>query len=254
MDFVKKIDNLKRQLMEMVDLIKADASRDSDDDESLDSKELGVLREAGIIPSIGKGKGSQKTRHIVFVDNDEEGLLCFHYSKCDMTNFTIIAQKLASREDKSLSQDPQTEEALPSIDLGWKTVSSKKRRKKEQVVSKPDDMDYKLDNDDIERDDIDEHNQTEHRSRTRLLKELSARLVRDTQLRYSQREFEMQRLMMGKGARKKISAVEKIEGDNEDEDEDEIDARKGRQRKSTRKVDEAMYKPRVYKWKLERKR
>lgn len=110
-----------------------------------------------------------------------------------------------------------------------------------------------MDNNDIERDDIDEHNQ-KGRGRTRLLKELSARLVRDTQLRYSQREFEMQRLMMGKGTRKKISAVEKTEGEDEDEDEDEIDARKGRQPKSTRKVDEATYKPRVYKWKLERKR
>lgn len=241
--------------MEMVDLIKADASRDSDDDESLDSKELGVLREAGIIPSTGKG--SQKTRHVVFVDNDEEGLYCFRHGQYDfLTNSIITAQKLASREDKSLSQDPPTEKALPSVDLGWKNPTSKKRRKKEQVVSESNNMDYKMDNDNIERDDIDEHSQkdTKDRSRTRLLKELSARLVRDTQLRYSQREFEMQRLMMGKGARKKISAVEKIEGDDEDEDEDEIDARKGRLRKSTRKVDEATYKPRVYKWKLERKR
>ena len=241
--------------MEMVDLIKADASRDSDDDESLDSKELGVLREAGIIPSTGKG--SQKTRHVVFVDNDEEGLYCFRHGQYDfLTNSIITAQKLASREDKSLSQDPPTEKALPSVDLGWKNPTSKKRRKKEQVVSEPNDMDHEMNNDDIERDDIDEHNQkdTKYRSRTRLLKELSARLVRDTQLRYSQREFEMQRLMMGKGARKKIGAVEKIEGDDEDEDEDEIDARKGRLRKSTRKVDEATYKPRVYKWKLERKR
>lgn len=241
--------------MEMVDLIKADASRDSDDDESLDSKELGVLREAGIIPSTGKG--SQKTRHVVFVDNDEEGLYCFRHGQYDfLTNSIITAQKLASREDKSLSQDPPTEKALPSVDLGWKNPTSKKRRKKEQVVSESNNMDYKMDNDNIERDDIDEHSQkdTKDRSRTRLLKELSARLVRDTQLRYSQREFEMQRLMMGKGARKKIGAVEKIEGDDEDEDEDEIDARKGRLRKSTRKVDEATYKPRVYKWKLERKR
>ena len=60
--------------MEMVNLIKADASRDIDDEESLDSKELSVLREAGIIPSTSKGKRNRKTRHIVFVDNDAEGL------------------------------------------------------------------------------------------------------------------------------------------------------------------------------------
>jgi len=38
------------------------------------------------------------------------------------------------------------------------------------------------------------------------------------------------------------------------EDEDEIDARKGRPRHSVKKVDEETYKPRVYKWKMERKR
>jgi len=218
--------------MEMLDLIKADASRDDDDDdEPLDSQELRVLREAGIMP---EGKGRRKTGHIVFADNDEE------------------AQQLASRNDLAPSLHRETGEPLPSVGLGWKTPATRKPKKKESVVSESDNhTDH-----DMNRDDIDEQNQEDkpHRSRTRLLKELSARLVRDTQLRYSQREFEMQRLMMGKGARKKISAMEKVEGDEDDEeDEDEIDARKGRRRKSTRKVDEATYKPRVYKWKLERK-
>lgn len=92
-------------------------------------------------------------------------------------------------------------------------------------------------------------------SRRRLLKELSARLHRDKQLQYAQREFEMQRLMMGKGARQKISATQKEEGDGEsEEDEDDVDARKGWRKERSRTVDEATYKPRVYKWKLERKR
>jgi len=94
--------------------------------------------------------------------------------------------------------------------------------------------------------------------RKRLLKELSARLDRDRQLRYAQREFEMQRQLMGKGGRTKILGVEKVEEndvDDDDENEDEIDARRGRGRKpSLRQVDEATYKPRVYKWRLERKR
>jgi U3 small nucleolar RNA-associated protein 11 len=95
----------------------------------------------------------------------------------------------------------------------------------------------------------------EHRSR--LLKELAARLVRDTQLRYAAREFEMQRLLMGKGARRKLKGIEKVEGDTQDseEDQDELDARGGRPSKSGRKaLDEATWKPRVYKWKLERKK
>jgi len=123
------------------------------------------------------------------------------------------------------SSSPSTE-----IDLGWITIESKKSKRKTTG-------------------DLDK--------RKRLLKELSARLDRDRQLRYTQREFEMQRQLMGKGGRKKILGVEKVEGNDvdDDENEDEIDARRGRGRKpSSRQVDEATYKPRVYKWRLERKR
>ena len=92
--------------------------------------------------------------------------------------------------------------------------------------------------------------------RKRLVKELSARLRRDRQLRYAEREFEMQRKLMGKGARKKIKSIEKVgaQGDEDEMDVDELDARKGKQRHLTRRIDEPTYKPRVYKWRLERKR
>lgn len=59
----------------------------------------------------------------------------------------------------------------------------------------------------------------------------------------------MQRLMMGKGARQKIQGTEKVEEANSDEEDDP------RFRKGGRKVvDEQAYKPRVYKWRRERKR
>ena len=46
-----------------------------------------------------------------------------------------------------------------------------------------------------------------------------------------------------------------LQGDDEDsDDEDALDARGGRRTKKTKTVDEATYKPRVYKWKLERKK
>jgi U3 small nucleolar RNA-associated protein 11 len=82
-----------------------------------------------------------------------------------------------------------------------------------------------------------------------LVRELSARTERDQQLRYAERELEMQRLLMGKGGRKKLRGVEvvKEEGDNDDgEDEDDVS-------RLTRKS-EKTYKPRMYKWKAERKR
>ena len=91
-------------------------------------------------------------------------------------------------------------------------------------------------------------NMSSQQHRTRLLKELSARLTRDKQLRYTERELEMQKLLMGKGGSRKLKDVEKV-GDDEDDDDDEEE-----DRRRTKKVDEKTWKPRVYKWKLERKR
>jgi hypothetical protein len=94
----------------------------------------------------------------------------------------------------------------------------------------------------------------QQQSKKRLIQQLSARLIRDKQLQYTAREFEMQRLLMGRGARRKLKGIETVEsGKNEDrEDDDEADARKGK-RKITA-VNEKLYKPRVYKWRQERKR
>ena len=83
--------------------------------------------------------------------------------------------------------------------------------------------------------------------RTRLLKELSARLFRDRQLRYAERELEMQKALMGKGASRKLSGVEKVDDEGDDDEEDEDAPR-------PKKVDEKTWKPRVYKWRVERKR
>ena len=85
--------------------------------------------------------------------------------------------------------------------------------------------------------------------RTRLLKELSARLGRDRQLRYAERELEMQKLLMGKGASRKLSGVEKVDDEGHDDDEDDTD-----DAPRPKKVDEKTWKPRVYKWRVERKR
>lgn len=62
---------------------------------------------------------------------------------------------------------------------------------------------------------------------------------------------------MGKGGRQKLRGVEQVEGGHEDrsEDEDERDDRRAMKRKGkSRVVDDKTWKPRVYKWRLERKR
>ena len=88
------------------------------------------------------------------------------------------------------------------------------------------------------------------------MKELAARLARDTQLRYAERELEMQRLLMGKGASKKIRGVEKVNNEDEEVDEDEQLAReKMKKSEKLRKIKEKLvYKPRIYKWRAERKK
>jgi len=88
--------------------------------------------------------------------------------------------------------------------------------------------------------------------RKRLLKELAARLKRDTQLRYTQRELEMQRLLAGKGGRRKLRGVEEVGAEDNDGEEDGTDD--GQPSKERSKADEKTYKPRVYKWRIERKR
>ena len=79
------------------------------------------------------------------------------------------------------------------------------------------------------------------------MKELAARLNRDRMLRYTERELEMQRLLMGKGASRKLQGVEMVEDEKDDEGESDEDRR-------PKKVDEKTWKPRVYKWRVERKR
>ncbi|KAG6866054.1 hypothetical protein C0991_009151 [Blastosporella zonata] len=218
---LKKIDKLKSQLTAMADLMKP-GLLDKEAENDLDEEELQTLMDAGIISAQSGRSGRRKGKHIVFVDNAAEA-----------HNYRPIQSSLKP-EQLDVDMD-DTEE----VDLGWKSTATKKSKKSKHESSNLDET-------------LDETSPSDNRRR--LLKELSARLVRDLQLRYAEREFEMQRLMMGKGGRKKIAAAEKVEDDSDsEEDEDEVDARKGKQKKAPKTNDET-YKPRVYKWRLERKR
>lgn len=170
----------------------------------------------------------------------------------DECSFYALASRLAKREKTEETPDnADTSPSEPSteIDLGWTAVGPKKKSRRKSSSN------HAIEPIDEDAEPSEENSESHLAKRRRLLKELSARLERDRQLRYAEREFEMQRQMMGKGGRKKIQGVEKVEGDDgdEDEDQDEIDARHGKRRPSSRQVDEATYRPRVYKWRLERK-
>ncbi|KAJ3821206.1 u3 small nucleolar RNA-associated protein 11 [Lentinula raphanica] len=227
---LKKIDRLKNQLTALADLVSPEHSTEN----TLDSQELEVLQEAGIISGQSHRSKRGSKRHVIFVDDDKA-----------VRNYA---------EPSRLSQsDVANIEAQAQTDLGWIEPNEKHRSKRRKSDSR---LEEARDITDDYNEDLDEETEisgAQHRQR--LLKELSARLVRDKQMRYAEREFEMQRLMMGKGARKKISAPERLGDDNDsDEDEDALDARGGRARKSSVKRSDETYKPRVYKWCIERKR
>jgi U3 small nucleolar RNA-associated protein 11 len=235
----------------MADLFKSNLDGTSAEDEGLDSEEYKILEDSGVLSPRRKG-GRRKSAagHVVFASSLEEGALSVHLSTHSDVNPRPTARALGNsqntHDDDSMDVEASKQALESDEDLGWKQAPSKKKK------SKPSHEEWEDEDGVTTREDS---LQSGTETRRRLLKELSARLHRDQQLQYAQREFEMQRLMMGKGARQKISATQKEEGDDEsEEDEDEVDARKGRRKDRPRTVDEATYKPRVYKWKLERKR
>ncbi|KAK0208839.1 u3 small nucleolar RNA-associated protein 11 [Desarmillaria ectypa] len=217
---LKKIDKIKAQLSDMVDSVT------DKDYEELGDGQTKFLEEAGVIPKSRKNR--RKSKHLIFVENDDE------------------VHKYEPESSSTVVHEETVQEGEP-IDLGWKIPSEKKRSKKSKMS--PED-DVEMENEKGE----DENNyEATLRNRRGLFRDLAARLARDKQLRYTEREFEMQRLMMGKGARKKLKGVERVDGgrDDDDQDQDELDARRG---KPIAHIVSKTYMPRVYKWRRERKK
>ncbi|KAL4241656.1 UTP11 family protein [Abortiporus biennis] len=221
---LKKIDKIKSQLSSIADLF---GSLSEEDTEELGEEELETLKEAGVIPSSSTGSKKKRktvkrsTKHIFFAEDEDE------------------AKQYVSSSKSSLNDEPmQSAEEEAEIDMGWKAPVETKKSKKSKSKATAIGMEV----------DEEERKQNAAEHRTKLLKELSARLHRDKQLRYAEREMEMQKLLMGKGTSRKMQGVERVdEEDDEDEDEDEGS-------RKPKKVDEKTWKPRVYKWKVERKR
>ncbi|KAI0639541.1 small-subunit processome [Trametes polyzona] len=225
---LKKIDRLKTQLTQLADLLKPSTLNGEEDDDELDEHELEVLREAGVIPPESKKSRrksrSNKGKHLLFAEDAEEA-----------RQYAESSRKTSESHDEDDRMDVSPES---NVDLGWKVPEQSKRKRRKSKASAEEQETAREEASIQTAEQAKEH-------RTRLLKELSARLVRDRQLRYAERELEMQRALMGKGASRKLAGVERVdqEGD-EDEEED----------RPPKKVDEKTWKPRVYKWRIERKR
>jgi len=225
---LKKIDKLKNQLNILTDLINPKQSgADVKDDDKLDEDEVNILVEAGIIPAPkALRKFKSHANHIIFVDSQDEA-----------RQYTSAEVGRKNDSDIRPLKDDKTVD-----DLGWKSTDKSRKRKKRAPF--PEDEAAEIVADESE----DKSKTAEHRSR--LLKELSARLSRNRMLRYAERELEMQRLLMAKGGARRLRGLEKVAA-NEAEDED---AEEDLPRRNKKPVNEKLYKPRVYKWRLERKR
>ncbi|PSS29580.1 hypothetical protein PHLCEN_2v2728 [Hermanssonia centrifuga] len=221
---LKKIDKLKSQLTTLADLVKPNP--DEDDEDQLNEEELEVLRDAGLVARPAASRRRRKSssgKHIIFADSENQ------------------ARQYASSSSKATPDlDQDMEDGESDVETGWRsqaeTGKSRSKGKKKAVQGDTDVAALEV-----------ERKEEASQHRTRLLKELSARLTRDKQLRYAEREMEMQKLLMGKGASRKMKGVERVEDGDKEGDESDDD-------KPRKKVDEKIWKPRVYKWRVERKR
>ncbi|KAF8140458.1 u3 small nucleolar RNA-associated protein 11 [Boletus edulis] len=214
---LKKIDKIKRQLTDLADLVSGNAAEDSEDD--LADAELETLRAAGVIARNRK-QTRAPSKHIVFAGDAAEAQRYLEQNTVDKD-----ANSAAPIGPGGSDLDP-----LPA------TI-----RKKSETLSKlyVTAFQFRL---------CRPSTSILQKSRKRLLKELAERLVRDTQLSYALRELEMQRLLVGKGGKKKVRGAELVKEDDRDSPEEEDYS------PQKQKSDPSVYKPRVYKWRVERKR
>lgn len=223
-----------------------------DDGAGLDEDELEILRDAGIIagPSrVGRKRGSSRSqaKHIVFVENEEEGMygstgshVCSYAIQHENTwRNKRIFRPPALRAETMLMQLTSVGENLKNNRDGRKKVLRLSAPTGRRNVKLPRYAFLPLRWTCLYLAGMQVH-------RTRLLKELSARLHRDCMLRYAERELEMQRMLMGKGRSKKVKGVERVEASDE---EGEDTGRRGGEA-----VEERLYRPRVFRWRAERKR
>ncbi|KAG8862755.1 hypothetical protein FRB96_000765 [Tulasnella sp. 330] len=276
---LKKIDSLKAQLTALADLVSSivgtrsltkpeankqdevdqedeedgsDNDSDEDDDNSnnsdedddnsshneddalwtLDQAELAILRRAGVLPPPRQPpkrwqKSTRTTNHIVFVDD----------VKAACTYKPSQSQGSSRQKPKSVEEEP--------IDLGWIKPDNSKAR--ERAVEEARHAE--------ERQHVEEERMVEEakKHRSKLLKELAARLERDRHLRYAEQELQMQRLTMaGKGGHRKLRHQEQMfQGTGEEEDEFTF-RRKGQV--PVMELGNEVYKPKVVKWRQERKK
>jgi U3 small nucleolar RNA-associated protein 11 len=108
-----------------------------DDDAGLDEEELEILREAGVIagPSkVGRKRGSSQSqaKHIIFVENEEEGM---HERSLLARVYALIpvaAQQYITKQTDLPTSRSESRDDVDAIDLGWRKPEKQKSREKKR--------------------------------------------------------------------------------------------------------------------------
>ncbi|ELU38502.1 Utp11 domain-containing protein [Rhizoctonia solani AG-1 IA] len=161
-------------------------------------------------------------RHVVFVDNQEQAM---NYTSPSGSESPAKSRDQWLSDDEDDNTEDWTEDMHEDDDDEDKYAPQRaqKQELKRQAAAK--------------------------KHRLSLLQELSARLKRDTVLRHTLRELELQKRLMAPGARIKIRGPERVEQDDEGENEG---SKKKRGEVKFAKQGDIDYTPRVYKWRSER--
>jgi U3 small nucleolar RNA-associated protein 11 len=106
-----------------------------DDDAGLDEEELEILREAGVIAGqskVGRKRGSSQpqAKHIIFVENEEEGMYGRSLLARVYALIPVAAQQYLTKQNDLPTSRSESRDDVDAIDLGWRKPEKQKSRKK----------------------------------------------------------------------------------------------------------------------------
>ncbi|KAF8338029.1 small-subunit processome [Cantharellus anzutake] len=227
---LKRIEAVKADLTTMINLLYSgsahlDDELNKDTTEDLTEVQIKTLRDAGLLPPETSDPNQSSDsgfipsrKHIIFVDSPQ-------HAKLYEPPIAVKPQTSSVPEGIEMSEE----------DFGWVKEGGLKRKKRRKNNTGD------LGNGEVSEEQLESQRREGKLYRDKLLHELKERLTRERALRYALQELHTQRLLMGKGERQLVSGSEK-----EDDEIDKIGL-------GIEVEDRNEWKPKIYKWKFERK-
>ena len=106
-----------------------------DDEAGLDEEELEILREAGVItgPSKAGSTSSQlQAKHIVFVENEEEGMCGRSLLVRVYALIPVAARQYLTKQTDLPTSRSESSVNVDAINLGWRKPEKRKSQKKKK--------------------------------------------------------------------------------------------------------------------------